>query len=128
MGRLLEEINPIGARYEYTYNAQGLPEELANARGQKTAYEYDTVGRVTSVTDELGTVTYAYDRNGNVRTVTDENGTVSRIYDALNRVTKYVDYRGNEVSYGYEYDANGNLTRTVRPNGTEELCAYNGAG
>ncbi|MBR1815485.1 MAG: RHS repeat protein [Lachnospiraceae bacterium] len=34
-------------------------------------YEYDKLGRITSLTDELGTIEYIYDGNGNVLTVSE---------------------------------------------------------
>jgi len=120
MGRLVGEVNPIGSRYSYGYNAQGLLVEHQNARSQKTTYTYDAIGRVTSMTDELGTVHYTYDRNGNVLTVTDGQGTISRTYDALNRVTQYTDYKGNTIKYGY--DELGNLISLTYPGG--EIVRY----
>ena len=120
MGRLITETTPIGSVYSYTYNAQGLLSELENARGQQTTYTYDAMGRVTSMTDELGTVTYTYDNNGNVLTVSDEKGTITRKYDALNRVTQYTDYKGNTVKYAY--DELGNLISLTYPGG--EIVRY----
>ena len=120
MGQMVESVSPLGNRYSYTYNAAGLLEESLNARGQATTYTYDKVGRVTSVTDELGTVHYTYDPNGNVLTVTDDQGTISRKYDALNRVTEYTDYKGNTVQYSY--DEIGNLIALTYPGG--EIVRY----
>ena len=120
MGRMIEEISPLGSRHRYTYNAEGLLAELENARGQKTSYTYDAIGRVTSMTDELGTVSYTYDNNGNVLTVSDKQGTITRKYDALNRVTEYTDYQGNTIKYSY--DELGNLIALTYPGG--EIVRY----
>ena len=81
---------------------------------------YDAAGRVTSLTDELGTVSYEYDANGNVLKVTDEGGSIERKYDALNRVTEYTDYNGNTVKYAY--DEIGNLISLTYPGG--EIVRY----
>ena len=108
MNRMTESENAIGSKNTYTYNAQGLLAQSKNARNQSTVYTYDKIGRITSTTDELGTIRYTYDANGNILTVTDENGnTATREYDCMNRVTKYTDFRGNTVKYSY--DTLGNL-------------------
>ena len=107
MNRMTEKENAVGGKNTYTYNARGLLAESKNARNQSTTYTYDKLGRITSATDSLGTISYTYDANGNVLTVTDENGTITREYDCMDRVTKYTDFRGNVVKYGY--DTLGNL-------------------
>ena len=108
MNRMTESVNAIGSKNTYTYNAQGLLAQSKNARNQSTTYTYDALGRITSATDNLGTISYTYDANGNILTVTDENdNTATREYDCMNRVTKYTDFRGNVVKYGY--DTLGNL-------------------
>jgi len=61
-----------------------------NPRGYTTAYEYDSRGLLTKITDALsGEITYEYDAAGNKTKETDQNGN-STIweYDALNRVTE----------------------------------------
>lgn len=68
---------------------------------------YDELGNLISLTYPGGEIVrYTYYKNGLLKTATDGKGQTT----------------------SYEYDASGNLTRTVRPNGTEELCAYNKAG
>ena len=91
-----------------------------------TEYAYDKAGRLTSFTDQLGTVSYTYDKNGNVLTVTDSKGTIIREYDALNRVTSYTDARGNTIRYGY--DEFGNLTALIYPNGKQVTYTYDKNG
>lgn len=90
-----------GSASRYGYNAQSLIAQVTNGRDQSTNYQYDAAGRLTSVTDQAGTVTYTYDANGNVLAVTDPGGTIAREYDALNRVKKYTDAKGNVIQYEY---------------------------
>ena len=114
MNRMTESENAIGSKNTYTYNAQGLLAQSKNARNQSTVYTYDALGRITSATDELGTISYTYDANGNILTVTDENNhTATREYDCMNRVTKYTDYRGNTVKYGYDTTSSVSSIRTL---------------
>jgi len=51
---------------------------------------------------------------------------VSYAYDALNRMISVTDWAGRLTRY--EYDANSNLTRSVRPNGSIITYSYNTAG
>lgn len=70
---------------------------------KKTTYTYDSLNRLKTVRDELGTVTYTYDLNGNLTYVSEKEGlfggtkTIKRTFDSLNRMTSYTDYQGREV-------------------------------
>ncbi|MCM1497040.1 MAG: DUF6531 domain-containing protein [Clostridium sp.] len=127
---LTDEI--IGEDYHvrYTYNAQNLAASKTNSRSQKTAYEYDALGRITRQTDEAGVIEYTYDANDNVlkvqETVGDKTSTITRTYDGLNRVTSYEDARGNQI--GYRYDRAGNLVKLVYPNGEKVTYTYDRNG
>ncbi len=118
----------IGSEYKHTYeyNANGQVIKKTNSRGQVTEYTYDKAGRLTSLTDQLGTIRYAYDKNGNVLTVADSQGTITREYDALNRVTSYTDARGNTIRY--DYDEFGNLTELTYPNGEKVIYTHDKNG
>lgn len=52
--------------------------------------------------------------------------TIYREYDSLNRVTKYVDYKGMEVTY--VYDALGNMVALTYPGGEIVRYTYNADG
>lgn len=123
--RLIKEKLSIGTEYSYEYNADNLLSKYTNGRGQETTYEYDKLGRITSATDEIGTISYTYDGCGNVLTVseTDKDGntqTIRRTYDCMNRVSSYTDYKGNTVKYGY--DELGNLISLTYAGG--EIVRY----
>ncbi|MBQ9199999.1 MAG: hypothetical protein IJ141_07435, partial [Lachnospiraceae bacterium] len=123
--KLIKEKLSIGTEYNYEYNADNLLSSYTNGRNQETTYEYDKLGRITSLTDELGTISYTYDGCGNVLTVseTDKEGntsTIKRTYDCMNRVSSYTDYKGNTVKYGY--DELGNLISLTYAGG--EIVRY----
>ncbi|MBQ8923604.1 MAG: RHS repeat protein, partial [Lachnospiraceae bacterium] len=125
MHRLTKETLSIGTEYSYEYNSDNLLSKYTNGRGQETTYEYDKIGRITSATDELGTISYTYDGCGNVLTVSesDKDGntqTIRRTYDCMNRVNSYTDYKGNTVKYGY--DELGNLISLTYAGG--EIVRY----
>jgi RHS repeat-associated protein len=107
-----------------------------------TEYIYNTLGRLTSITNKKGStvlsrVDYTYDANGNIVTVNDGSTTKTYVYDKLNRLieiqpavgnkTVYTyDLRGNRltkssdhfefdlVNTSYSYDAKNNLTSVTK--------------
>ncbi|MCW1908149.1 MAG: hypothetical protein KIH63_002280, partial [Candidatus Saccharibacteria bacterium] len=102
----------------------GQVASVTNPRNAVTKYQYDVVGRVTTVTDALqGKASFVYDNVGNVTGVTNANGkTSTRAYDANNRVTRIVD----EMSFATDimYDAVGNVTATKNPRGAITSIEY----
>ncbi|MDE6761667.1 MAG: PEGA domain-containing protein [Lachnospiraceae bacterium] len=127
---LTDEI--IGEDYHvrYTYNAKDLAASKTNSRNQKTAYEYDALGRLIKQSDEAGVIEYAYDANDNVLTVTETAGDrvsrITRTYDRLNRITSYEDAAGNQI--GYTYDRLGNLVKLTYPDGKAVTYTYDKNG
>ena len=92
---------------KYTYYADGSLETRTDRKGNKTAYKYDSHGRVLEQTTATDTITYTYDNNGNQLTMTDTTGTTTRTYDELNRVlTKTVPSIGTTT---FVYDKISNI-------------------
>lgn len=120
IGLMTSESSVNGSDEVYQYNALGLVIRKRDADYAYTTYIYDAAGRITSFTDDAGTVSYTYDENGNILTVTDNSGTITREYDELNRVKKYTDVYGNVIEY--EYNACGLLSKMIYPNG--EIVSY----
>jgi RHS repeat-associated protein len=147
---------PVAAQTANAPRAQ--TQSAPNAAPQKrlvtpaVRYEYDAVyGRLSAVTDGLGTTRYAYNPvngrpgSGELREVrTPQGDAFSYDYDALGRVTRRtVNGAGETVTYDAlgritqtvnslgtftgEYDgASGRLTRLTNPNGTETQLSYFG--
>ena len=116
------------SRFDYTYDALGLRRSMTTLEG-KTTYDYDAVGRLTSVILPAGrTISYAYDAAGN-RTVVTDNG-VPTTY-TTNALNQYVTVGGAGLTYdadgnltaaggpkGYRYDDEGRLLSVITPQGT----------
>lgn len=121
-GRLRSKTFASGNTISYDYNSRSLVERMTNGRGQVTAYEYYDDGRLRSFTDPAGMVSYQYDANGNVVSVSEGVYTITREYDELDRVTRYIDSRGNTIQY--EYDPVGNLKVLTYPDGKQVKYDY----
>ena len=102
-------------------------------------YEYDADDRLIKVTDSTGAVLeYGYDsqnrRVSESRKISDTACQTFRYrYDAAGRMTELhrtADREGSgrrSVMVRYEYDRNGNMTRTILPSGAEILREYDPA-
>lgn len=92
-----------------------------------TAYTYDALNRVNSVTQPGNSVvSYGYDAVGNRTSVTYPDSKVVRhLYDALNRLTQTTDWSSQTTTSGY--DAAGNLVSAAYPNGTFTAYTFDGA-
>ena len=112
------------------YNANGTVQQVTDARGAVTRYDYTYTGTiltklevkappVTSGT-RIGTVTTNYDGVGRTTSASDGTGrTGSYTYDYLNRTktVQFTDATGT-VSVSYTYDSNGNMTQRGDATGT----------
>jgi RHS repeat-associated protein len=117
-GQVVKGTDALDNATTYTYGATGCPAcgggvdkltALADANGNSTTFQYDTLGRMISETDTLGNISnYAYDANGNLTSKTDANGnTVQYRYDGLGRLLKK-SYPDN-TEETFTYDAMGNI-------------------
>jgi RHS repeat-associated protein len=106
--------------------------ERVNGTTQVVGFTYDSVGRLATVTrNSVVTASYVYDLNGNRASKTTSGGTVTATVDDQDRL---VSYGGASYSYTnngelsrkvvgtdtthYTYDALGNLTQVLLPDGT----------
>ena len=110
---------------------------VTDANGNATAFTYDTVSRLRSVTNPKGhSITDGYDANGNIITETnrlksdlgnaDLVSTKSFVYDALNRCTTCTDGSGNVISYFY--DSRGNVVQLTDPRSIATQFQYDDLG
>jgi RHS repeat-associated protein len=130
--RLVTVKTATGNTTQYSYNSRNLIATEALPNGAKSVRTYDSVGRLSQLSDGFATTKYTYDRNGrNTKindTIIDINGEkrnreVLRSYDVQGRLLKYTDSQHGEINYNYdqagnmseagamnyEYDANNRL-------------------
>ncbi|MGN0621968.1 MAG: DUF6531 domain-containing protein, partial [Porcipelethomonas sp.] len=125
---------------QIVYNDNGSVNWLTNSAGLKQEYTYDKAFKQTGLKEYDGdrlvkTFTYDYDEKYAVKTnkvetdgqtyevdkityTTDDDG--KNKYDEMK---KSVDIMGNTTEY--ERDNNGNVTKTINPDGTFTLARYN---
>jgi len=122
--RLTDILYPDMTGTHFDYDDRGNKTYEENQSSQKS-YEYDELGRVTSVTDELlsKTITYEYDQNGNRSKMIGPDGeeTVYH-YDALNRLTELIDPENAKTIF--KYDKSGKRTSLKFPNGVQGSYFY----
>lgn len=92
-GRLLVHIDANKQITEYTYTASGLIHTRTNALNHKLQYQWDKLSRLKRLINENGAV-YEF------------------FYDVVGRLTKEIDFDGNEIKYEYNQDS-GRLATSI---------------
>jgi RHS repeat-associated protein len=120
--RLWKATDPRNGVETRLYWPDGQPKSVQSPEGNKTTYDYDSAGQLTTLVEPSGnaaggtasdyTWTYGYDSAGNRTSEAHPDGGTRLIaFDPLNRPTQWTDPL-NQVS-SVSYDANDNvLTRT----------------
>lgn len=93
---------------EYSFDENGnlievLSTPYTSSNTFTTSYEYDSYGRVISVTDDEGLIE-------------------KEAYDDAGRRVRHTDIRGNETTY--VYDSFGRIIRELSPEGVESSTSY----
>ncbi|MBE3000738.1 hypothetical protein IDM40_18845 [Nocardiopsis sp. HNM0947] len=110
------------------YTGQGLVSSSTDANGNETTFSYDDVGNLVSMTEPgpAGDMEFGYDSLSRVTEVTDGNGTTIEYgYDRLDRIVS-VSHDGDVVE-SITYDGNGRQVETHTDQATTEFD-YNGRG
>ena len=98
----------------YAYDAMDNLASVTDPNGNATTYSYDDFRRLANQTSPVtGTTTYAYDPAGNLVSTSDARGaTTTKAYDADNRVTSSTSQLSGQspesVSWTYDASAVGN--------------------
>ena len=121
---------------QFTYTAQGLIDTVTDPLGRVADNDYDTLGRLTSITFAKGTSDEAtrrfeYDATGNTTAVIDENGNRTEFaYDTMNRIVRITESDPDDAGpltapvTQLSYDARGNLVSTTDANQTNTRNRY----
>ena len=127
-GRPVKVSDALGRQVTATYDAADRVTGLTRADGSHVTWALDAAGRTTSMTDPSGTTAYAYDAVGQVVSVTDAAGRVTAYgYDAAGDLTSRTAPDGSVTGYGY--DLAGRLVSTTYPDSTPDVAyVYDVAG
>ena len=126
-GRMTTATDYMGNPTTMTYDETGNVIKTVDRDENETLYQYDALGRTTSITTEDGTVSYTYDARGNQTSVTDARGnTAYYSYDNNNQLVSETDASGAVTTYSY--DGEGNITRIDFADGTFVENVYDPAG
>jgi RHS repeat-associated protein len=126
LGRTLTQTNPDKSSSSTTY-AQGKI-TLIDPAGRKEVEMHDALGRLISLTQYQDSQTdfvtaYQYDPLGNLTSVTDpENNATTVTYNSLSRRIGMSAPDTGQWAYGY--DSNGNLTTVSDANGSSMQYKY----
>jgi len=103
----------------FSYDNAGNMTSKTLRSGETITYEYDLLNRQTKKTYPgipQKTVEYVYDDLGRMTSVTDENGTIAFTHDDANHLLT-TTYPGSQV-VGNEYDKAGNRTKLTYTDGS----------
>jgi YD repeat-containing protein len=121
-GRVKTATDPLNRITTSTYypNTAAQNTTLVNSRGMLATIT-NALGHVTTIT--------AYNPHGQALSMTDANGLVTTMtYDGRQRLkTRTILNGGVNETTAYTYDAVGNLTRVITPDGSTVYYAYDGA-
>jgi len=130
LDHVIQEEHPETGVIEYAYdNANRLYRKYWG--GAELLLMFDDYGQLVTFTG-AETVTYGYNSKGAVYCVTGSSGwsrtgITYNDFGAVTAETVTIPGLGSKA-LSYEYDANGNLTKTVYPDLKESLLTFNGLG
>jgi RHS repeat-associated protein len=125
---------PVGGTTTMAYDSLGKVTSVTDPLGNVTKYAYDQLGDLVSTTDPGGGAwTYTYDPAGQQTSVTSPTGAQTQAtYDDLGRLITATDLVRQDTSAAYTtsygYDAAGNLTSQTSPTGVKTGATYNAVG
>lgn len=122
--RLIRITYPEDRYLAYTYDSAGRRTTCTNQLGHVLTYAYDSVGRLSSIVDadEGSMVHYQYDDTGRLSRKTLGNGVYTAYaYDAASQILSLVNYRPDDTvlsQFDYEYDSLGRRISMTTLEGT----------
>ena len=127
-GNLVKIIDSDGNVTSTEYNSMGKVSSATDEKGRKTSYDYDNFGNIVKISYPDGTTeTFTYDREGNNLTATDRLGrTVTMTYDKVGNLLSKTYPNGAVVTY--TYDNNYNLVSETSASGGTTYYEYDKIG
>ncbi|MBA3582901.1 MAG: RHS repeat protein, partial [Gammaproteobacteria bacterium] len=109
-----------GRTLQYSYDNKNQRVETRYSDGSTKTRSYDTVDRLSAITDNSGTISYSYDNLNRVIQETTSQGNISYRYDDLGR---RIEMQTPWQTISYAYDDKGNLI-SIRYGADEVTIAY----
>ena len=127
-GNLVKIIDSDGNVTTTEYNSMGKVSSATDEKGRKTVYDYDNFGNLVKISYPDGTTeAFTYDREGNNLTATDRLGrTVTMTYDKVGNLLSKTYPNGAQVTYSY--DSNYNLVSETSASGGTTYYEYDKIG
>lgn len=129
VGQKWQQVSPDTGTTSFSYDGYGRVVSMTRADGSQTAYGYDGIGRRTSITAGGLTQTFTFDTCtngiGRLCAAADATGTTSYSYSPEGWMTvRGFSIGGTAYSLGYGYNALGQITTVVYPDGNQALYSY----
>jgi RHS repeat-associated protein len=124
VGSVAKTIDPRGNITLYEYDELGRTSTVTDALDNTAGYEYNTAGNtIAAYLNGAKQISYTYDKLGRTLTTTDSRGyTASYTYNNVGAVLTYTDRNGNETAY--EYDGNYNTVKVTNALGGTTVYVY----
>jgi RHS repeat-associated protein len=143
-------VHSGGQSVLFARDAQGRITRITDPSGKAIEYQYNVNGDLATVTDRVGQAArHRYNRSHGLVDFTDPRGVqlARNVYDDEGRLIEQYDAAGNKVAIisdtaaqrqtvrdrrgfatAYDYDASGNVTRSVDAKGGVTLFGYDARG
>jgi RHS repeat-associated protein len=125
-GRMVREVTLGGMEYRFRYDSEGRCVETTGPDGfDRQLLDFNTVSRLTRVTDPLGSVTeYQCNANGQVESEKSPLGHIRQtLYDEYGRIVQSIEANG--ATTAFEFDDRGDRVQVTRPTGAVTRYEYN---
>jgi RHS repeat-associated protein len=132
-GEMTAQTSPVTGTTTYAYGKSGTLLTTADANGATTTRSYDALDRVTSAVStrsgQTDTISWTYDSGslglGRMTSMTDPVGSTAYTYDRRGLLLSETRTSGSVLlATSFKYDANGNRTGITYPSGASITHAF----
>ena len=137
-GQVLSQTSPVNGTTTYGYDAAGDQTSVTDANNAVTTRTFDALGRALTSVSTAGTstetTTWTYDGTmpfgvGHKTSMTDAAGSVTYTYDRRGLLLSESRSSGSvSLPASFKYDAAGNRTTIMYPDGSAAVYTYDHAG
>ena len=129
LGQRWQQASPDTGTTSFNYDSYGRVANMTRNDGTVTSYGYDAINRRTSISADGLTQTFSYDNCthgiGRLCAASDANSTTSYAYTPEGWLSgRGFSVNGTTYSLGYGYNALGQISSVVYPDGNQALYSY----